>query len=216
VSTLAERARIEAEEAEAENPDESEEAEEAETQPEPEPEPAPEPPAAQMTEQDAEREFKKLETAAQTYLKKAMPITEKLGMPVQACPLCTFPGLAIPRQAHEVTSDVETAVLALIGKAQPPAFKESPQYRRCDACDGFGEVLTGAQKEISRTAPCNLCGGKGYVTGQIVTPGTPLNGAPAYPGAELPHTPLPQGIPDAWGRPAGHIHWGIDPANVGA
>lgn len=178
MSTLAEIAKTEADETEAA------EEEETPTEPsepsEPEAEPEPEPPASQMTEQEAEREFKRLESAAQTYLKKAMPITEKLGMPVQACPLCTFPGLAILRQAHEVTSDVEAAVLALIGKSAPADFKESEQYRRCDVCDGWGEVLTGAQKEISRTAMCNPCGGKGFVLGPIQVPVPAATGSNNY------------------------------------
>jgi hypothetical protein len=213
MSSIAERAKVEGDEAEAA---EEEETPTEPTEPtEPEPEPAPEPPASQMTEQEAEREFKKLEKLAETYLPKALTLAEKLGIPAQACPLCTFPGLAIPRQEHEVTSDVEAAVLAMIGKSAPVEFRSSEGYRVCGVCDGWGEVLTGARKEISRTATCPNpnCGGKGYVTVPIVI--APPNGQPAYPGADLAHTPLPQGIPDAWGRPAGHVHWGIDPANVG-
>jgi hypothetical protein len=214
MSTLAATAKQEGDEAEAA---EEEETPTEPTEPtEPEPEPAPEPPASQMTEQEAEREFKRLESAAQTYLKKAMPITEKLGMPVQACPLCTFPGLAIPRSANEVTSDVESAVLAMIGKGAAPEYKTAPDYERCPQCDGWGDVLTGAQKEISRTAPCNLCGGKGFRNVVVPVHVAQPNGTPPYPGATLPFTPLPGGIPDQWGRPAGHVHWGIDPANVGA
>jgi pyruvate/2-oxoglutarate dehydrogenase complex dihydrolipoamide acyltransferase (E2) component len=213
MSTLAETARQEGDDAEAA---EEEETPTEPTEPtEPEPEPAPAEPASQMTEQEAEREFKRLEKAAQTYLDKALPIAEKLGMPVKQCPLCTFPGLAIPRAEHEVTSDVEAAVLALIGKSAPPELKTAPDYERCPQCDGWGEVLTGAQKEISRAAPCNRCGGKGYMN--VIAPNVTQapNGTPPYPGADLAFTPLPQGVKDAWGRPAGHVHWGIDPASVG-
>jgi hypothetical protein len=214
MSTLAERARMEAEETEAA------EEEETPTEPdeptEPEPEPAPEPPASQMTEQEAEREFKKLEKLAQTYIVKAMAIADRLGIPYQPCPLDYMPGLAVPRAEHEVTSDVESAVLALIGKSPTPEFKSSEGYRVCDICDGWGEVLTGARKDISRTATCPNpnCGGKGYITVPIVV--APPNGQATYPGASEVFTPLLGGIPDQWGRPAGHVHWGIDPANVGA
>ena len=192
MSTLAERARMEADETEAA---EEEETPTEPTEPtEPEPEPAPEPPASQMTEQESEREFKKLEKLAETYLPKALTLAEKLGIPAQACPLCTFPGLAIPRAEHEVTSDVESAVLGMIGKSAPAEFKESEQYHRCETCDGWGEVLTGAQKEISRTAICNPCGGKGFVLGPIQVPapvaGNGVYTPPLYPvgpvGAEPP------------------------------
>jgi pyruvate/2-oxoglutarate dehydrogenase complex dihydrolipoamide acyltransferase (E2) component len=213
MSSLAETARQEGDDAEAA---EEEETPTEPTEPtEPEPEPAPEPPASQMTEQEAEREFKKLEKLAETYLPKALALTEKLGIPAQACPLCTFPGLAIPRSENEVTSDVEAAVLGMIGREPQPKLRRSEAYQRCPECDGWGEVDTDAQKAISRAAVCPnpLCGGKGYVTVSLDRrPATSANG---YPGAEIPHTPLPQGIPDAWGRPAGHVHWGIDPAAVG-
>jgi hypothetical protein len=118
-----------------------------------------------------------------------MPITEKLGMPVQACPLCTFPGLAIPRSANEVTSDVEAAVLGMIGKNAAPDYNVSDQYHRCTACDGWGEVLTGAQKEISRTAICNPCGGKGFILGPIQTP-PPVGGNGVYTPPVFPVGPV--------------------------
>jgi hypothetical protein len=213
MSTLTEKAADEAERAEVENPDDEEAAEEEETQPEPEPEPEPEP--SGLTEVEAEREFKKLEKLAQTYLTKAVAIADKLGMPYQVCPLDAFPGLAIPRQAHEVTSDVEAAVLGLIGHSPKPKLKRSEAYQRCPECDGWGEVDTDAQKEISKAAVCPnpLCGGKGYITVSLDRrPATPPNG---FPGADVAFTPLPQGIPDAWGRPAGHPHWGRDPREIG-
>lgn len=174
-----------------------------------------EPAEPQMTEQEAEREFKKIEQAAQRYLKSAMPIAAKLGMPVEPCPLCTFPGLALPRTANEVGSDVEGAVLRLIGKNAPQEFKETTQYHRCEQCDGWGEVLTGAQKEISRTAPCGPCGGKGYLMGAIIVPPTPAANGTPFPGAGVAFQPLPAGLLDQWNRPAGHPHWGLDPASIG-
>jgi hypothetical protein len=218
VSTATDLAKAEADAAEAETPDEGEEKIDGDLpdDPEPETDTPPQPEPETMTEQQADRLFKRLETAAQRYLKTAMPITEELGMPVQACPLCTVPGLAITRSAHEVTSDVEAAVLGMIGKGVAPEYVESNQYERCDACNGWGEVLTGAQKDISRTAICNPCGGKGYkpvVQAYVPTPAP----APApFPGATATYIPLPAGSADAWGRPAGHPHWGLDPAMVGS
>jgi hypothetical protein len=218
MNKIAEVAKAEADEAERETPDEPEEEEAAEGEPEPAPEPAPEPEpqAAAMTEQQAEREIAKLARLASTYLGKAYEIATKLGMPVEVCPLDAYPGLAIPRHAHEVTSDVEARVLALIGKSVEPEWIESDQYERCLACNGWGEVLTGAQKGISRTAPCNVCGGKGFKpVVQAYVPTPPATPAP-FPGAAVPFVPLPTGTNDAWGRPAGHPHWGLDPAMVGS
>ena len=218
MSALTELAKAEAEETEAAEPDEGEEEaaseEEAQPEPEPEPEAVATPPA--MTEQQAEREFAKLEKKAATYLEGALAIARRLEIPVQMCPLCTFPGLAIPRQAHEVTSDVEGAVLALIGKGIAPDYKPSQAYARCETCDGWGDVLTGAQKDVSRTAMCVTCGGKGYVNQVQPTPLPAPLPAPPYPGSTVAYTPLPVGTNDAWNRPPGHPHWGLDPALVGS
>jgi hypothetical protein len=215
VNAAEQLADAEVERAMNETPDEEEAAEEETPAPPPEPEEPDEPPASQMTEQEAEREFKKLEAAAQRYLKAAMPITVKLGMPVEPCPLCTFPGLAIPRTANEVTSDVEHAVDALLGREALPELRSSDGYRICDVCDGWGEVLTGARKPISRAAVCPNpnCGGKGYVQVPISVP--PVAPIVPFPGAAVPFQPLPQGVNDQWGRPAGHPQWGIDPSLIG-
>jgi len=217
MSTLAEKARAEADEAEAENPDDvnAEPAEDDETQPEPEQETPAQAAAPQLTEQEAEREFAKLEKAAAKYLENALVSATKLGIPVESCPLCTFPGLAIPRAEHEVTSDVVARVLALIGRNVEPEYKPSQAYIRCEACDGWGDVLTGAQKDVSRTAMCVQCGGKGYVNNVQPIIQTPAPAAPNFPGAGLAYTPLPNGTPDAWNRPPGHVHWGLDPSTVG-
>jgi hypothetical protein len=187
MSSLAETARQEGDEAEA--------AEEVETptaptpdEPEPDEPPAPAAPAG-LTEQEREREYKKLEKLAMTYLPKAVTMAQHLGMPIEVCPLCEFPGLAIPRDADEVTSDVEATVLRLIGKSAPQEFKESAQYHRCETCDGWGEVLTGAQKEISRTAICNPCGGKGFVIGPIQVP-PPVAGNGVYTPPPPPLAPF--------------------------
>jgi hypothetical protein len=217
VSVLTDKARAEADEVEGTEPAEpdDEAAKDAELELEPETQTPAQAAQPQLTEQESEREFAKLEKSAATYLEKALVAATKLGIPVESCPLCTFPGLAIPRQAHEVTSDVEARVLGLIGRNVEPEYKPSQAYIRCEACDGWGDVLTGAQKDVSRTAMCVQCGGKGYVNNlQPIAPPTPTNGA-GYPGAAAPYTPLVGGTPDAWNRPAGHPHWGLDPSTVG-
>lgn len=218
MSTLTDKAKAEADETEANEPDATEEEEAAEGEPQPEPEPEPESakaPAA-LTEQQSEREFAKLERKASTYLEGALEIARKLEIPVQPCPLCTFPGLAIPRQAHEVTSDVEGAVLALIGKSAPRDLKVATDAEMCPDCDGEGDVLTGAKKEIAREKPCTRCGGKGWIPTVVPYVPTPIPTPAQFPGAAVPYTPLPVGTNDAWNRPAGHPHWGLDPAMVGS
>lgn len=214
MSAAAELARAEADELEAAEADEQT----PEPEPELEPESFPEqPPAARVvTEQQAERITDQAAKAGARYLDAQVKRLEPLDLPLVPCPLCVFPGIAIPRSEHEVTSDVVANVLGLIGQSAPQEYQAATDYERCPACDGWGEVLTGAQKEISRTAPCNACGGKGFKGRLIVV--APPQGAPAqaFPGQGVDFIPLPQGVNDGWGRPAGHPHWGRNPAEIGA
>jgi hypothetical protein len=198
-----------------ETPDEEEAAEEETPAPPPEPDEPDEPPASQMTEQEAERKSKQLDKLATTYVSKAFPIANELGLPVVACPLCTYPGMAQPRTAEQVTSDVETAVLALIGQGTEMEYEDYEGFQQCTVCKGKGEVKTGAVIERSRrtTCPNPNCGGKGYVTVPVAAP--PLATVAPFPGAQVPFQPLPQGVNDQWGRPAGHPQWGIDPSLIG-
>jgi hypothetical protein len=205
-----------------ETPQEREEREAAEAEegdgsgkpePEHEPEQAKVPPA--MTEQQSEREFAKLERKAQTYLEGALDIARKLEIPVVPCPLCTFPGLAIPRQAHEVTSDIEGPILALIGKGVEPDYKPSQAYARCEVCDGWGDVLTGAQKDVSRTAMCVTCGGKGYVNQvQPLPQPSPQNGAPLPGIVPLPTAGYEQPRPEPY-YDYGERQWKLPPQPIG-
>jgi hypothetical protein len=186
------------------------------TQPEHEHKPEPEPPAEPgLTQAEGEKITDAATKAAEKYLALQVKRLEPLGLGLVPCPLCVWPGVTMVRHANEVTSDVKEAVLTLIGETAAPEFKASAQYRICDECDGQGEVLTGAKKAISRTAPCGPCGGKGFLMGTApVLQLAPPNGS-SYPGADQPFQPLPQGISDAWGRPAGHPHWGRDPREIG-
>ena len=93
-----------------------------------------------------------------------------------------------------------------------PATVAAKDAEQCPDCEGWGDVLTGAKVERGKTIPCIKCGGKGYIakTYLVAAPAPPTV---PYPGAEheVVNAP-PGGNPDGWGRPAGHRHWGIDPA----
>lgn len=95
-------------------------------------------------------------------------------------------------------------------------LKEAVDKVKCEPCDGWGQVLSGARNPATRVQPCTNCGGSGFevkvkvageqtyqpVYGEIVPAYVDVNGGG-------------QG-PDAWQRPAGHPHYGIAPSLVGA
>lgn len=84
----------------------------------------------------------------------------------------------------------------------------------CDECNALGMVLTGSRNPNAQVAPCGKCSGNGWI---IVARDTPAPLPQFVPG--MPNT-APTGGPaadvgiDAWGRPAGHQHWGVPPASI--
>lgn len=84
----------------------------------------------------------------------------------------------------------------------------------CGECDGWGEVLSGSKASHGAITPCSRCAGNGWTQ---IARGEPT--APPYPQPDasgaLPNVTAPStGLPDAWGRPSGHQHWGVPPAMI--
>lgn len=190
MSTVSEMAEAEADEVEAA---EAQEETEAEEQAEPEPETQ-----VQAPPVDPEKVFKALDNEASRHVKRVAEITGAEFELLHACPGCAdfTPGFT------------------LVPPVELASRKESPYTRRCETCDGFGELETGARAE---TRPeferCPDCAGNGFTRlgGPLPDLGAP---APSYPGADVPHTPVEGGDNDAWGRPAGHPHWGVLPSAI--
>jgi hypothetical protein len=104
---------------------------------------------------------------------------------------------------------------AILGRAAGPDLKAAKDAQACEACNAIGDVLTGSRKEGQVTKPCTSCGGTGW-TPKLAEAQPPLvvtnieaytNGAVAQPN-QFP-------VADRWGRPAGHPHYGLEPAFVG-
>ena len=97
-----------------------------------------------------------------------------------------------------------------------PEYAHAPDTETCQACNGLGEVLTGARNPHNERRACQTCSGQGYV--MVATPLAQVAsiGAPAepYPGYGVAFVPVPGGIEDGWHRPAGHPQWGLDPAQI--
>jgi hypothetical protein len=217
---------------------------EAETADEPEAEPTPDEPAEEevegdevggvpaepsdaeaaaqvvgMGEKEMEKMHKRVAQASASYAKK---ITEILGDEAQVlelCPRCVgggFPGFIFPPLMAPVDPETKAAVLLSIGEEAPNVSEPDPYSRRCDACEGWGRVLSGSRLNQQKTLLCLPCHGRGWVAvgderrvaQQAVTaPDVPReNGAPVEQPPEA----------DPWGRGPEHPDYGRLPQFVGA
>jgi hypothetical protein len=210
VSTPLEIAEREAEEAEAENPDEEtpEPIEPEDSAPEPEPDPEP------SAEFNFNEQTKKLAASEKSHRSRVANIMGEDLNEVEVCPLCIgfTAGFVLPYAALSADQGTKDAVRRLNGDAPQAELQAAKDSETCPDCDGWGDVLTGSKAERSRTGPCIKCGGKGYVAKTYLV-AAPAPAAQPYPGAEHEVVGAPPGgQPDGYGRPAGHRHWGIDPA----
>jgi hypothetical protein len=207
--TFLETAEREAAEAEAE----TEEAEEEET-------PAPPAPDEDEPEQLAtigEEAIKKAESAMRAQRKRLAGI---LGADYVAheCLFCSGLGYTPePPPLGARLHIIETAD-GLGFEAEPPPseipLKQAPDKGICGECDGYGEVLTGSRAPHGMVAPCSKCNGNGWLMVIRPEPGVPIWQGTASPQPVPTLGMIEAGTPDAWGRPAGHQHWGVPPAQI--
>lgn len=104
---------------------------------------------------------------------------------------------------------------ALRDRDQPPELVSHPRTRKCEACAGRGQMKTGSLMEGQTQLACPICNGQGFTYPPELS-GAPLGDQPALVAVPpVGFVPAPDAIRDAYGRPAGHPHFGMDPAKVG-
>lgn len=197
MSTIAEKAREEADRVEAEYPDDDEgdgdetDADDADDASEIEP------PSGHQV--DVAKVEKELERHRRELGKLFGPIFAEM----QPCTRCgdSLPGFEPPDAGPQLAASTTT---------EP-----------CPTCNGFGLVRSGSHNPAFELIDCTDCMGKGYRQVSVSVGGASILAQPGQNAGNAivldPHAagapPLP---PDAWGRPSGHPHYGIPPANVGA
>lgn len=134
------------------------------------------------------------------------------------CPLCAALGFVpeLPPLGTQFLATEEEGGLVLLAKPPEEALPlvQARDKAMCDWCEGYGQVTSGARNEYAAVVPCTKCAGNGWV---MVAVAGPL-ATPAY---ELPVVAAPEPVnaaaqlgQDAWGRPPGHQHWGVPPAQI--
>jgi hypothetical protein len=212
MASIVDMANEEADRVEAENPDE--ETPDFPDEPEPEPEPEPE---AEPVEAIGPDEIRRAEKASEAQRRKLAAILGEAFV-AHDCPLCAalgfLPELPAPGARFEFVTDGENAGFAILPPETPPELKHAPDKGICDECDGWGEVITGARNPNTAIWQCSKCNGNGYVTVIREQPAYQLPPVTTSPGGLIP-APADVGLPpDAWGRPAGHPHYGLLPSQV--
>jgi hypothetical protein len=130
------------------------------------------------------------------------------------CPLCLSEGFVPPLTADALPPEQVEAVRAALGENEQPELLMLEGVERCPKCDGWGEVETPARNAANRTKPCLACDTRGYREQFDIPAPAPLPPPwQAYANGASPPPPV-WGEVDAWNRPAGHPHYGRDPASV--
>lgn len=215
MSRATDLAYAEAEAAEAENPDEETVEPIEPDEPDEEEQADEEEPPAEPSSLATVQEIDKALTAEQKRHAKAL--AKALGpqwADFEQCPLCQVDGYAMAYGAGEIGPEQRAAILAVMGDADVPDYKDHPTEGRCDTCDGWGEMTNGSRREGQGLSACPDCFGTGHKGKVVPQPNVFTLPQTAEQGAWQPPPPPSAPNVDTWGRPMGHPDWGLDPASV--
>lgn len=213
MGSIVEQAAAEADAAEAEFPDDDEaELEEAEEGAETDPE---EDSGASLTEKQREKIIGRLDNESDRHTKRVAEILGPDVSDLAPCPACWehAPGFVLN---GVMLDEVQAAMVrGLLGIQDTPSYKTNPEYAICETCDGLGMVLSGSKVANQEIQPCPKCQNKGFERIPIAWQPPPAPPLVAVPTPTQDWAALPPGPVDQWGRPAGHPHFGMDPAKIG-
>lgn len=153
------------------------------------------------------------------------------------CPLCIGQGFLVPIPAGQQPDEIWEAITALSGRTPAAEYEHPAELVKCERCNGFGKVATGARSDTTAVIPCSACDARGYFDTKDPVHRGKLGLAPDLPPApaitQFPTFHVPnggaeenlqppngwhsQGKPgaDSWDRWPGHPRYGIDPSVSG-
>jgi hypothetical protein len=209
MSAATEIANAEADKVEAELGPDEELDPDGETDEEPEPEPEGE------SEASIQARIKKISDQVdredERHVKRYREIFgEEFDSTYKECPLCQLAGWAFPYDGN-MPEEQRQVVALVIGEDGGTDYKEAQFSQTCDACDGLGQVLSGAKTPHGQLVVCRKCTGNGWIE-KLPAPISLVPPAAPSPPPGVPFAgPDPSLAPDQWGRQQGHPHYGIDP-----
>lgn len=155
---------------------------------------SPDAPPVGPSQEEIEAKYKQLEKVRQYVARKVGEIMGDDAVNVTECPVCTdlVPGWIWHPSIAPLADETKAALYHLLGAHAPGDYKAHDAFKKCDACNGLGQVSTGSQRPGYETVGCPTCNELGY-TQNLAAQIQPPNGAAAAP---APIVTGPTAIPD--------------------
>lgn len=170
---------------------------------------------------------KQLDKEADRHTKAVVRIMGESMGDLVPCPLCITPGFVTVVPPADFDPLQRLAVLAALGEDAPPELRPHPNRRRCETCDGWGDLTTGSRKNTTAVDGCPTCMGNGWIDAaaeqamrDTALPAVTPTAAPAPSVGQVTQGGysfqlVPGGSSDAAGRLPGHPLWGLPPETGG-
>lgn len=171
---------------------------------------------ATLSQSDIEKRMAQLDKESARHAKRVAEIMGDDFALLVPSPVDWTPGFLFNVPEMLPQAEQVDALLSLLGRTDPRDLRAAPDAEVCETCNGWGVGLTGSKAQGQETKPCKDCQGNGWRTkvqplAPVVTYDYGQNTGTAGP---PPNTPFQAA--DRWGRPSGHPHYGLEPAQVGA
>ena len=176
----------------------------------------PEAAAAPRSQKEIDALTGKLEAEATRHTKRVAEIMGDDFSLLVPSPVDWTPGFIFAVPEMLPTQEQVAAFDAILGRAQGVEYLEAKDAEMCADCAGLGEVLTGSRKDGQITKPCTACTGTGWRTKAAPLQLAPQPNTAANVTYSITSEPNQFPVADRWGRPAGHPHYNMEPASVGA
>lgn len=173
-------------------------------------------PAAARSQKEIEELTGKLEREAERHAKRVAEIMGDDFALLVPNPTDWTPGFIFDVPEMHPLPEQVAALHALLGSAPPAEYPHDPDRQACDECLGSGKLRTGSQVPAQSALDCRFCNGYGWIgEGNPKREPFKIAAVPPLP-PSAPMSPDAYQVKDSWGRPAGHVHFGIDPVAIGA
>lgn len=199
---LAEQTEPDAPETEPVEPDSEDEEEEAGEAEEAAPADVPDAPEG-LSPRELAAQQDKLDKERTRHANRVSEILGEAANDLLPCPICDpeLGGFLYEATLTHPRDDVHARLLTVLTEPVGPEYKQDPQKRQCDVCDGWGELLTGSKRAQQEKVACSTCRGSGFYP----PPGSPANGQVEQQGPQpvlaVVGDDRPTDDVDPWGHP---------------